>query len=120
MGWSICTDKLEEFVFSQDSTSTDDLVDEMDEGFVDDSMAVPSISEHVLTVGVGAPGVEEQDDEQEEKLLHVFLPHGGKEKRKGKREAHNHKINGLIGISIRPLKTIFRTIKGKAEFMTGI
>ena len=54
-------------MFSQDSTSTDDVVDEMDEGFVDDSMAVPSISEHALTVGVEAPGVEEQeDDEQEE------------------------------------------------------
>ena len=46
-----------EFVFSQDSTSTDDLVHEMDEGFVDDSMAVPSTSEHVLVVGVGAPEV---------------------------------------------------------------
>ena len=35
-----------------------DLIDEMDEDLVDDSMAVPSISEHVLTVGVGAPGEE--------------------------------------------------------------
>ena len=55
-----------EFVFSQDSTSTDDLVDEMDEGFMDDNMAVPSTSEHVLLVGVGAPEVEKQEDEQDE------------------------------------------------------
>ena len=55
-----------EFVFSQDSTSTDDLVDEMDEGFVDDSMAVPSISEHLLVVGVRAPEMEKQEDEQNE------------------------------------------------------
>ena len=46
-----------EFVFSWDSTPTD-LVDEMDEDLVDDIMAVPSISEHVLTVGVGPPGEE--------------------------------------------------------------
>ena len=44
-------------MFSWDSTPTD-LVDEMDEDLVDDTMAVPSISEHVLTVGVGAPGEE--------------------------------------------------------------
>ena len=50
-----------------------------------------------------------------------FSPSWGEKKRgRGKREAHNHKINGLIDISIRPLITIFRTIKGKAEFMTGV
>ena len=38
----------------------------MDEGFMDDSIAVPSISEHVLVVGVGAPEVEKQEDEQDE------------------------------------------------------
>ena len=53
-----------------DFTSTeDDALDEMDEGFVDDHMAVPSASEHELTVGVGAPGElihddEDQDDEE--------------------------------------------------------
>ena len=30
---------VREFVFSQDSTSTDDLLDEKAEGFVDDSMS---------------------------------------------------------------------------------
>ena len=54
--WSICIDKLEESLCSH-ATPTD-LVDEMDEDFVDDTMAVLSISEHVLTVGVGAPGEE--------------------------------------------------------------
>ena len=34
----------------------DDVLEEMDEGFVDDHMAVPSASEYKLTVGVGAPG----------------------------------------------------------------
>jgi len=34
-------------------------VDEMDEGFVDDSTATPSISEHLLTAGAGAPEEEE-------------------------------------------------------------
>ena len=66
MGWSICTGKLGEFAFSQDSTSTDDLVDEMDEGIVDDKMAVPSISENMLVVNVGEPEVEKQEDEQDE------------------------------------------------------
>ena len=51
----------------------DDELDEMDEGFVEDHMAVPSTSEHKLTVGVGAPGEasgdimdleEDQDDEE--------------------------------------------------------
>ena len=39
----------------------------MDEGFVDESVTVPSMSEHVLTmaVGVGALGDEEDDDEEE-------------------------------------------------------
>ena len=43
-------------------------MDEMDEGFVDDSMAAPSISEHLLTVGAGALGeeVEEEEEETEE------------------------------------------------------
>ena len=44
-------------MFSWDSTPTD-MVDEMDEDFVDNIMVVPSISEHVVTVGVGAPGEE--------------------------------------------------------------
>ena len=53
------------------------------------------------------------------KLLHVFLPHGGKRKEEGGKERPTI-TNGLIDISIRPLITIFRTIKGKAEFMTGV
>ena len=53
----------------------DDELDEVDEGFVEDHMAVPSTSEHELTVGVGAPGEasgdimdleEGQDDEEAE------------------------------------------------------
>ena len=42
-------------LFSYTPVSSDDEI-EMDEGFVDESMAVPSISEDVLTVGAGAPG----------------------------------------------------------------
>ena len=58
-----------QFVLSEDSTPLDDeVVDKMDEGFVDDSMAAPSISEHLLMVGAGAPGeeVEEEEEETEE------------------------------------------------------
>ena len=33
---------------------------------MDDNMAVPSISEHVVVVGVGAPEMEKQEDEQDE------------------------------------------------------
>ena len=57
-----------EFVLSQDSTLNDDseLLDNMDEGFIDDSMAAPSMSEHEMTVGVGAPGEEQQQQEEEE------------------------------------------------------
>ena len=41
------------------------MVDEMDEGFVDESTIAPSISEDVLTVGAGAPEEEDSDDEEE-------------------------------------------------------
>ena len=60
-------------MFLQDSTSTDDLVHEMDEGFVDDSMAVPSTSEHVLVVGVGAPEVENRKMNRMKKKLMVQM-----------------------------------------------
>ena len=55
-----------EFVLSQDSTLNDDseLLDNMDEGFIDDSMAAPSMSEHEMTVGVEAPGEEQQQQEE--------------------------------------------------------
>ena len=45
----------------------------MDDGFVDDTTAAPSISEHVLTVAVGAPGEEEdgnKDDNDDEDTGH--------------------------------------------------
>ena len=47
-----------EFVLSQDSTLNDnsELLDDMDEG----CMAAPSMSEHEMTVSVGAPGEEQQ------------------------------------------------------------
>ena len=57
------------FVISEDPTpSEDDLTDEVDEGFVDNSAEAPSISEDMLTVGVGAPanGDEEEEEEEEE------------------------------------------------------
>lgn len=55
-----------QFVLSEDSTLLDDgVVDEMDEGFVDESMAAPSISEHLLTVGAGALGEEVEEEEEE-------------------------------------------------------
>ena len=49
----------------------DDASDVMDEGFVDDHMAVPSASEYQLTVVVGVPGEvmdleKDQDDEEAE------------------------------------------------------
>ena len=34
----------------------------MDEGFVDDSMAAPSISKHPMMVGAVAPGEENEED----------------------------------------------------------
>ena len=56
-----------QFVLSEDSTLLDDgVVDEMDEGFVDESMAAPSISEHLLTVGAGALGEEVEEEEETE------------------------------------------------------
>jgi len=36
----------------------------MDEGFADDSTAAPSISEHLLTVGAGAPEEEEEEEDE--------------------------------------------------------
>ena len=54
----------------------DDVLEEMDEGFVDDHMAVSSTSELELTVGVGAPGElldeeEDQDDEEADDGIEV-------------------------------------------------
>ena len=37
-------------------------MDETNKGFVDESTRAPSISEDVLTVGMGAPGDEDSDD----------------------------------------------------------
>ena len=54
------------FELSEDSTPTDDECD-MDEGFVEDSTTIPSMSEHEeheLTVGAGAPEGEEEDDDE--------------------------------------------------------
>ena len=44
----------------------DEMLDEMDKGFVDESMIAPSISGHALTVGAGAPGEEQEEEEETE------------------------------------------------------
>ena len=50
-----------------------------------------------------------------------FSPSWGEKKRgRGEKRGPQSQMHGLIDISIRPLITIFRTIKGKAEFMTGV
>ena len=55
------------FVISEDFTpNEDDLTDEMDEGFVDNSVEASSISEDLLTVGVGAPANDDEEEEEEE------------------------------------------------------
>ena len=53
---------------SEDSTPIEEGFDndDMDEGFVDESTSAPSMSEHVLTVGTGAPEEEEEEEEDEE------------------------------------------------------
>ena len=38
----------------------------MDKGFVDNSAEVPSISEDLLTVGVGAPAHDDEEEVEEE------------------------------------------------------
>ena len=53
-------------ISKEDSTPTEEITDEMDEGFVDDSTAAPSTSEHLLTVGAGAIEEEEEEVEEEE------------------------------------------------------
>ena len=66
------------FELSEDSTPTDDEFD-MDEGFVEDSTTIPSMSEHAeheLTVGAGAPEEEEEeeeDDEEEDEVCVIML-----------------------------------------------
>ena len=53
----------------EDNTPKDDeIINEMDEGFVDESTALSSISEHLLTVGVGGTDeeAEEKDEDKEE------------------------------------------------------
>ena len=53
-------------------------IDEVDEGFVDNSTAAPSISEHMLTVDAGAPEEddcednEEIEDEDEASAVHTW------------------------------------------------
>ena len=53
------------FELSEDSTPADDEFD-MDEGFVEDSTMIPSMSEHELMVGAGAPEEEEGEEEDDE------------------------------------------------------
>ena len=60
--------------FSYTSVSSDDER-EMDEGFVDESMAAPSISEDVLTVGAGAPREEEEEETETENDDEVCAMH---------------------------------------------
>ena len=58
-----------QLVIPEDNTLKDDeIMNEMDEGFVDESTALSSISEHPLTVGVGGNDeeAEEKDEEKEE------------------------------------------------------
>ena len=56
-----------EFAYTSNDEE-DMIVDDMDEGFIDESVTVPFMSEHVLTmtVGVGAPGDEEEGDKEEQ------------------------------------------------------
>ena len=56
-----------QFVISDDSTPNDEITDEVDEGFVDESTTLlsSSVSEHLLTVCVGT--TEEEEEEEEEK-----------------------------------------------------
>ena len=52
-------------MISEDSTPKDDeITDGVDEGFVDESTTLSSISEHLLTVGEG--GTEEEAEERNE------------------------------------------------------
>ena len=53
---------------SEDSTPTTEEFNDMDEGFVDDSMMAPSMSEHEMMVGVGS--IEEEEGEEE---VHVIM-----------------------------------------------
>ena len=54
-----------QLVISEDSTPKDDeITDGVDEGFVDESTTLSSISEHLLTVGEG--GTEEEAEEKNE------------------------------------------------------
>ena len=53
--------------FNSEDSTPDDIIDEMDEGFVDESVvAAPSISEDLLTVGVRAPADEEEEDDDDD------------------------------------------------------
>ena len=56
------------FVISDDSTPNDEITDEVDEGFVDESTTLlsSSVSEHLLTVGVGTTEEEEEEEEKDE------------------------------------------------------
>ena len=54
-------------MISDDSIPNDEITDEVDEGFVDESTMLlsSSISEKLLTVGVGTTEEEEEEDEDE-------------------------------------------------------
>ena len=57
-----------EFCLTEGSAPMDDSVpiEEMDEGFIDDNIQAPSISEHLSTVGDGADeDIEEEPPEEE-------------------------------------------------------
>ena len=55
------------FAISEDPTpSEDDFTDEVNEGFVDNSAEATSISEDMLTVGVGAPANGDEEEEEED------------------------------------------------------
>ena len=68
-----------------ENSSIEEMAGDMDEGFVDDSTAAPSISEHLLTVGVGAAEDEEdekgeededendEDEPEDEVRMHVWM-----------------------------------------------
>ena len=57
-----------QFVISDDSTPNDEITDEVDEGFVDESTTLlsSSISEHLLMVGVGTTEEEEEEEDEEQ------------------------------------------------------
>ena len=61
LGWSICTGKPGgNWNFKKTPPQQLEEFNDMGEGFVDDSMTAPSMSEHEMTVGTGSIEGEEE------------------------------------------------------------